>query len=55
MKRAILFCKTCYIYTLKENCPNCNNKTLSPKPAKFSIEDKYLRYRLKAKENEIRS
>ncbi len=53
MKKQILFCNNCWGYTLKENCQNCNNKTLSPKPAKFSIEDKYLRYRLKAKENEI--
>jgi H/ACA ribonucleoprotein complex subunit 3 len=49
----ILFCKKCYVYTLKNNCPNCDNKTVSQKPAKFSIEDKYLKYRLIAKQNEI--
>jgi len=53
MKKQILSCHKCGIYTLNENCPNCNNKTISTKPAKFSIEDKYLRYRLKAK-NEFR-
>lgn len=53
MKTQILLCKKCHIYTLKESCPQCNSKTISPKPAKFSIEDKYLKYRLKAKENEI--
>lgn len=54
MKKTIFQCKNCYIYTLKRNCPYCYEKTISPKPAKFSIEDKYLRYRLKAKQNEIR-
>ncbi len=55
MKSEILFCRACQIYTLKKDCPKCSGKTLSPKPAKFSIEDKYLKYRLKAKENELRS
>ncbi|MEK6841080.1 MAG: RNA-protein complex protein Nop10 [Nanoarchaeota archaeon] len=54
MKKEILLCKICHIYTLKKLCPNCNNKTISPKPAKFSIEDKYLKYRLMAKQNELR-
>jgi len=51
----ILFCKNCNIYTLKENCPKCTQKTISRKPAKFSIEDRYLKYRLIAKKNEISS
>ncbi|MEK6907095.1 MAG: RNA-protein complex protein Nop10 [Nanoarchaeota archaeon] len=55
MKNEILSCKNCHIYTLKKDCPICSQKTVSPKPAKFSIEDKYLKYRLKAKENELRS
>ncbi len=53
MKKQILLCNRCGTYTLNENCQSCNSKTVSPKPAKFSIEDKYLRYRLKAK-NEFR-
>jgi len=49
MKVKILFCKTCDIYTLKNNCSRCNNLTVTQKPAKFSLEDKYLKYRLLAK------
>ncbi len=55
MKSQILICKECHVYTLKEKCPNCNKDTITSKPAKFSIEDKYLKYRLKAKENELRN
>ncbi|AJF62426.1 MAG: Ribosome biogenesis protein Nop10 [archaeon GW2011_AR20] len=55
MKKSILSCNNCHIYTLKENCPECGNKVFSSKPAKFSIEDKYLKYRLKAKENALRN
>lgn len=53
MSKNILFCKKCYIYTLKKTCPNCDENTISSKPAKFSIDDKYLAYRLKAKKNEL--
>ena len=53
MKTQILFCKNCYIYTLKNSCPNCNTSTITPKPAKFSLEDKYLKYRLLAKKHGI--
>ncbi|MDD5331346.1 MAG: RNA-protein complex protein Nop10 [Candidatus Nanoarchaeia archaeon] len=45
----MLYCKKCDIYTLKENCPKCKQKTMSNKPAKFSIEDKYGKYRRIAK------
>ena len=55
MKKQILFCSQCQIYTLKENCPNCNKKSITQKPAKFSIEDKYLKYRLIAKKNDSRN
>lgn len=54
MKTEILLCKKCDIYTLKKNCQNCNNITVTPKPAKFSLEDRYLKYRLLAKKNELR-
>jgi len=53
MKTQILFCKNCHVYTLKNNCPECSNITITPKPAKFSLEDKYLKYRLLAKKNEL--
>ena len=39
-------CPECNHYTLKENCPDCNSKTVSAHPAKFSPDDKYMRYRL---------
>lgn len=43
----IMKCVRCGSYTLKDVC--CNEKTISPRPAKFSIEDKYAVYRRKAK------
>ena len=33
-------------YSLKESCSICNEKTVSVHPAKFSPDDKYLRYRI---------
>ncbi len=39
-------CNKCEKYTLKLNCQNCNNETISAHPAKFSPDDKYIRYRL---------
>lgn len=49
MNREILKCSNCNIYTMKEYCGNCNEKTLSPKPARFSLEDKWGYWRRKAK------
>jgi len=43
-------CFSCEIYTLKEKCPKCGKKTRTPHPPKFSPEDKYGKYRRKAKE-----
>lgn len=45
----ILFCKKCSKYTLREYCDICGEKTLSPKPAKYSPEDKYSKYRIEAR------
>ena len=39
-------CSKCYHYTLKDKCPECNEETISAHPAKFSPDDKYMRYRL---------
>ena len=33
-------------YTLKEKCKKCGDDTRSVHPAKFSPDDKYLRYRI---------
>ncbi|EHP89692.1 RNA-protein complex protein Nop10 [Methanotorris formicicus] len=38
-------CLKCGRYTLKEFCPNCGEKTIIPKPPKFSPEDRYGKYR----------
>ena len=51
MKKEILRCITCKNYTLKGICPKCGEKAVSPKPAKYSILDKYGGYRRLAKEN----
>jgi len=39
-------CNKCKNYTLKAQCPNCKEDTISVHPAKFSPDDKYIRYRL---------
>ena len=49
MAKHILFCKKCNKFTMKEECSDCNSKTLSTKPAKYSPEDKWGKYRLKYK------
>ncbi|MEM2878400.1 MAG: RNA-protein complex protein Nop10 [Candidatus Hadarchaeales archaeon] len=38
-------CKPCGIYTLKEVCPRCGKKTVSPHPPRFSPLDPYGKYR----------
>ena len=52
MKVEILKCIKCNTYTLEENCPSCKTNTFTPKPAKYSIEDKYGHYRRLAKAGE---
>ena len=49
--KEILKCESCNKYTMKDVC-SCNGKAITPKPAKFSPEDKYGRYRRKIKINE---
>jgi H/ACA ribonucleoprotein complex subunit 3 len=39
-------CTRCRGYTLKETCPGCGGEAVSPHPAKFSMDDKYRKYRL---------
>ena len=41
----ILYCSSCKTYTLKQICPKCSLKTLSNKPAKYSPEDKWGKWR----------
>jgi H/ACA ribonucleoprotein complex subunit 3 len=43
-------CLKCGKYTLKKDtCPYCGGKVHIPHPAKFSPDDKYLRYRMAMK------
>jgi H/ACA ribonucleoprotein complex subunit 3 len=43
-------CERCGSYTLKTDvCPRCGGKVHITHPAKFSPEDKYLKYRLALK------
>ncbi|QUC64495.1 RNA-protein complex protein Nop10 [Nitrosopumilus sp. K4] len=44
-------CVNCNKYTLKEKCLKCNQDTISAHPAKFSPDDKYMRYRLAERYN----
>ena len=53
MSKEILFCKKCHVYTLEKTCPKCNEKTISPKPGKYSPIDKYGKYRRIAKSKSI--
>ena len=39
-------CAGCGTYSLKAACPRCGGETVSAHPAKFSPDDKYMRYRL---------
>jgi H/ACA ribonucleoprotein complex subunit 3 len=51
MKHQIFFCESCDLYTLEKECPKCKKKTENPKPAKYSVEDKFGKYRRIAKKN----
>ena len=48
MTEEILKCKNCGKYTLEKSC-ECGGECLSPKPPKYSPEDKYGHYRLSYK------
>ena len=48
--KTILKCVKCGKYTFNAACL-CGGNPLTPKPAKFSPEDKYAYYRRKAKED----
>ena len=53
MKTQILRCTNCGTYTMNNLCPKCNSECITTKPAKFSLEDKYGKYRRLVKENEM--
>ncbi len=49
----VLKCTNCGQYTMKDVCPNCNEKAVSSRPAKFSVQDRYARLRRAAKRDEL--
>lgn len=53
MKLKMHKCNSCNIYTLKENCPDCGGKLNVIFPPKYSVEDRYGKYRRKLKEQAI--
>lgn len=40
---------TCGEYTLKDTCPRCKSPAKDPRPAKYSPEDHYGKYRRQLK------
>ena len=49
MKMKMYKCKKCNIYTIKDKCPKCGGKLNVIYPPKYSIEDKFGKYRRKLK------
>jgi len=44
--------KCCGSYTIKEKCPKCASLAKTAHPPKFSLSDKYAKYRRMAKAQE---
>ncbi len=51
--KKIFKCSKCSKFTMKETCSKCKIKTINPKPAKYSPEDKYGKYRRIAKKSSL--
>ncbi len=45
MRSKILRCRECNLYSMKENCPKCGRPTSITRPARYSPEDRYGKYR----------
>jgi len=54
MKMKMRKCKSCNIYTIKNTCPVCDGNLNVIYPPKYSIEDKYGKYRRKLKEESLK-
>ncbi len=39
-------CRNCDFYTLQDTCSKCGGEAISPHPAKFSMDDKYRKYKI---------
>ncbi|MCX6666040.1 MAG: RNA-protein complex protein Nop10 [Euryarchaeota archaeon] len=46
----LCYCSACKRYTMNEVCPVCKVNTGSPKPARYSPQDHYGKYRRKLKQ-----
>lgn len=58
MTKSIYRCTVCHEYTLNEQqCPYCGNKTVSPQPARFSLEKekKYSKYRRQLTKSQLKN
>ncbi|MEM1532560.1 MAG: RNA-protein complex protein Nop10 [Desulfurococcaceae archaeon] len=49
MKWLMKRCIKCRRYTLKDRCPICGSQVVTPHPPRFSPEDRFVEYRVKAK------
>jgi H/ACA ribonucleoprotein complex subunit 3 len=49
MKMKMRKCPVCYIYTLEDKCPKCGADLKAIYPPKYSVEDKYGKYRRQLK------
>jgi len=45
-------CLSCEEYTLQESCRKCGERTVNPKPPRYSPEDRFGEYRRRQKEIE---
>ncbi|MEM3712523.1 MAG: nucleolar RNA-binding Nop10p family protein [Thermoproteota archaeon] len=46
-------CPKCASYTLGEKCKKCGVNTCNPHPPKFSLDDPFLEYKVKALINSL--
>ena len=49
MEAKIRVCENCGRYGLGNNCKECGEKLINPEPPKFSLEDRYGKYRREEK------
>lgn len=54
MKMKMHKCSSCDVYTIKKTCPLCNGEVNVIYPPKYSIEDKYGKYRRKLKKDTLK-
>jgi len=49
MRTLLRVCREDRAYTMKDVCPRCGGRTVSPLPPRFSPEDRYGAYRRRLK------